>query len=47
MRILLDTHALVWMLEGDPQLSPQALADSRTLASRDTILDAYGVHRLW
>lgn len=23
MKLLLDTHALVWLLEGDPQLSPQ------------------------
>jgi PIN domain nuclease of toxin-antitoxin system len=128
MRLLLDTHALIWLLEGDPQLSPrvrhevsrpnselwvsaatlweltikvslgklgvaaglpvlfnqvlpeqriavlplmtshllrlemlplhhrdpfdrllaaQAVAESLTLASKDEILDAYGVSRLW
>lgn len=26
MRILLDTHALLWWLTNDPQLSPTALA---------------------
>lgn len=34
MRILLDTHALLWWLDGDPRLSPSArahIADERSI----------------
>ena len=54
MKVLLDTHALLWFLLGDAKLSPfdrlivaQALEDGLALVSADRILDLYAVPRIW
>lgn len=56
MRILLDTHAVLWwvdreqFLSGDPfdrLLIAQALVENIPLISIDAIFDRYGVARLW
>ena len=48
MRLLLDTHILLWYVLDDPQLSvtARALGDGLTLLSVDSKLDQYGVKRL-
>lgn len=55
MRVLLDTHALLWFLLDDPALSRAARELIRTpemeeaipLISADQTLDAYGTQRIW
>jgi len=53
LRLLLDTHTLIWWLAGDPSLSATArkavaglLADL-VLVSNELVFDRYGVRRLW
>lgn len=46
MRLLLDTHALLWFLAGDEKLSGVARALVEDV-SRDAVFDAYGSRRLW
>ena len=58
MRVLLDTHTLLWWLDGDRRLSrrdrdpfdrvliAQAQDEGLALVSND-VFDAYGVRRLW
>ena len=51
MRILLDTHALLWFYLGDPKLSHQArtVIEDATIpiVSDDEALDQYSITRLW
>ena len=55
MRVLLDTHALLWFLLDDPALSRAArelirTPDTAVLVSpisADQTLDAYGTQRIW
>ena len=55
MRLLLDTHALLWALSApqhhgdllDRMLVAQAMCESMTLVSRDRELAKYGVKLLW
>jgi PIN domain nuclease of toxin-antitoxin system len=49
VRLLLDTHAFLWFLLDDPQLSPtaQAAIEDIPLISADPVLDAYGTTRIW
>ena len=52
MKLLLDTHALLWFLGGDPRLSAPARAAvedraNARLVSADPALDAYAVQRIW
>lgn len=41
MRLLLDTHALLWWLDGDAKLSLAAPL------SNETLFDSFKVQRLW
>ena len=45
--LLLDTHAFIWFVENDDTLVAQAITHSLSLVSRDAILDAYPIERLW
>ncbi len=56
MRLLLDTHAMHWYVEGDPRLSAaaatliqvgQTLAEQVPIVSGDSNVDAYAITRLW
>ena len=52
MRILLDTHAFLWLVTDSPPLSPRARdlfldSDNQLLLSADTILSEYPIERLW
>ena len=57
MRLLLDTHTLIWLLDdpGPPHhkdpfdrlLIAQALVEGIPVVSADVALDPYGVTRLW
>jgi PIN domain nuclease of toxin-antitoxin system len=42
MRLLLDTHTLLWLVSGDPQLSHTV-----ELVTSDEAFDAYPVRRFW
>ena len=44
MRILLDTHALLWWLAGSDRLSAVA---RRAIADESQPFDGYGVRRMW
>lgn len=54
MRLLLDTHAFLWFVLNDPQLSDpfdrlmvaQAIVESISLVSADAVLDQYPITRL-
>lgn len=57
MRVLLDTHAFLWFVLNDRQLSPaarniilliaQAIAEQIPLVSGDKAFDVYPVQRVW
>jgi len=49
VRLLLDTHTLLWFVEGSPRLSRHARAaiDGLAILSADATLDAYGPVRTW
>ena len=40
MNVLLDTHAFLWFIAGDPRLS-------LPIVSHDPAFDAYSVRRVW
>jgi PIN domain nuclease of toxin-antitoxin system len=42
LKLLLDTHALYWYVEGDPRL-----VERMPIASGDAALDSYGINRIW
>lgn len=44
MRVLLDSHAMIWALDDPTKLSPAAAA---ALQSAYRVFDAYGVPRIW
>jgi hypothetical protein len=45
MRLLLDTHAVIWWV--DRLLIAQALVEEVPIVSADTTLEEYGVTRIW
>jgi PIN domain nuclease of toxin-antitoxin system len=53
MRLLLDTHALIWFVQDADRLPKAAkdavetAAEDLVLVSADKALDAFGVIRLW
>jgi len=52
MRVLLDSHAFLWLVTDAPNLSAKAKAlfldaENRIFLSADEILSEYGVERLW
>jgi len=52
MKLLLDTHALLWFVSNHPDLSPtaaQLIGDpiNQKIVSADTAFDPYGVQRMW
>lgn len=51
MRILLDTHAVLWWLTHrdpfDRMLAAQAAQGDYRIASVDTAFDLFGVERVW
>jgi len=53
VRLLLDTHALLWWLGGahrdpfDRMLVAQALVEGLPIVSNDAVFDDYVVQRIW
>lgn len=56
MRLLLDTHTILWFWWDDPfhhrdpfdrLLIAQGLAEDMPIVSRETVFDLYGVQRIW
>lgn len=52
MRLLLDTHAFLWFVENNRNLSAQALeliksGSNEVFLSIDTAFDAYNITRVW
>lgn len=49
MKLLLDTHTFLWIVEGSPtlRLISQSHIEGMTLASGDTKLPPYGIPILW
>jgi PIN domain nuclease of toxin-antitoxin system len=50
MRVLLDTHAFMWFVQGADRLSKVArgaIEEAEPLLSVDAVFDAYGVNRIW
>ena len=50
MRLLLDTHTLLWFLADDPfdhVIAATAIVEELTLVSVDVAFDRYGLERLW
>ena len=49
MKLLLDTHALIWWLAGDETLSRcarEAIGDE-ALVSNEALFDGFAVKRIW
>ena len=44
MKYLLDTHALIWFLEGDQRLSPKAQG---IICNNEALFLRYRVDRVW
>ncbi len=50
MKLLLDTHALLWFISDDPfdrMLISQSLSDQMTLVTPDPEIKKYSVQTLW
>lgn len=48
--LLIDSHALLWYLNGDPfdrMLIAQALTENLTMVTKDPDFPPYGVQTLW
>jgi PIN domain nuclease of toxin-antitoxin system len=50
MRVMLDTHAFLWWLDGDPfdrMLIAQSQSEGLSLISNEKVFDGYAVERPW